>query len=156
MMALNESSATIEAAPKVVRVGEWRFIDGSFSLDMNFWLAAMCELSMGLRNRYSTARVGAGIPRPIALITNAGGEYPPLRAVLYQTACRKDSLINWKPQSPALLQPTVQPLPPSCNRRIRRAAIPVLLCRGVRPPSARKSLRAKRRCRVRPTSVLVR
>ena len=24
-------------------------------------------------------RVGAGIPRPIALITNAGGESPPLR-----------------------------------------------------------------------------
>src|SRR5215475_2213009 len=30
--------------------------------------------------RYGAARVGAGIPRPIALITNAGGEYPPLRA----------------------------------------------------------------------------
>src|SRR5262245_8879997 len=27
-------------------------------------------------------RVGAGIPRPTALITDAGGEYPPLRAVL--------------------------------------------------------------------------
>jgi hypothetical protein len=29
---------------------------------------------------YSAARVGAGIPRPNALITKAGGEYPPLRA----------------------------------------------------------------------------
>src|SRR5262245_34998440 len=31
-------------------------------------------------NRYSTVRVGARIPRPTALITDAGGEYPPLRA----------------------------------------------------------------------------
>src|SRR5262245_60038309 len=29
---------------------------------------------------YSAARVGAGIPRPTALIRDAGGEYPPLRA----------------------------------------------------------------------------
>src|SRR5215468_8985408 len=32
-------------------------------------------------DQYSTARVGAGIPRPIASITNSGGEYPHLRAV---------------------------------------------------------------------------
>ncbi|HKC84548.1 MAG TPA: hypothetical protein VKG02_01160 [Blastocatellia bacterium] len=39
-----------------------------------------------LSNRYSTARVGAGIPRPIALITDMGGwEYPPYtRVALYR------------------------------------------------------------------------
>src|SRR5215813_11426992 len=35
----------------------------------------------GTTNQYSTSRVGAGIPRPIASTTNQGGEYPPLRAV---------------------------------------------------------------------------
>src|SRR5215475_5526466 len=60
--ALNESNATIAAATIVVRVDEWRFIDGSFSLDLILWLATVCELSMGFRNRYSTARRGGYSP----------------------------------------------------------------------------------------------
>src|SRR5215510_12657851 len=61
--ALNESNATIAAATKVVRVDEWRFIDGSFSLDLILWLVIVCELSMGLRNRYSTA-LRRDLPHP--------------------------------------------------------------------------------------------
>src|SRR5262245_65581763 len=75
MTALNESNATIAAATKAVRVDVWRFIDGSFSLDMNFWLAAMCELSMCLRNRYSTARRGGYSP-PYSLDHKRGRGIP--------------------------------------------------------------------------------
>jgi hypothetical protein len=47
--ALNESNASIAAATKIIRADEWRFIDGSLSLDMIMWLATRRELSMKFR-----------------------------------------------------------------------------------------------------------
>src|SRR5215813_6337283 len=51
--------------------------------------------------RYSTARVGAGIPRPMALITDTDGEYPPLRAQccwLITHPGRRKIAANWLSQ----------------------------------------------------------
>ena len=47
--------------------------------------------------RYSTARVGAGIPRPIASTTNQGGEYPPLRARYCANFMCSDLKVESKP-----------------------------------------------------------